>query len=167
MTTYTPAPGYKWNAVLVILRHQDQILLLQRKKEPNYGLYVPPGGKIEPHERPRDAAARECEEETGVRPNELHFLGIMSETSPTEYNWTTFVYWAESEFFEPPTLDEGELGWVPLAKAGELPGPVTAPHIYQALQEGKQLVLEVAYDAERNALRLRNEITGEQFIGEV
>ncbi|HAP65243.1 MAG TPA: NUDIX hydrolase, partial [Cytophagales bacterium] len=123
---YTPAPGYKWNAVLVILRAGDEILLLKRKKQPNQDLFVPPGGKVEPYERPRDAAARECEEETGFRPPVLHFLGVISESSPTQYNWSTFVYWADSERFAPPPLDEGELAWIRIAEASPIPAPVTA-----------------------------------------
>ena len=38
------------------------VLLLHRK----LGKWVPPGGKIDPHETPKEAAIRECYEETGL-----------------------------------------------------------------------------------------------------
>ena len=167
MTNYTPAPGYKWNAVLIILRHGNEMLLLRRKKQPNEGLYVPPGGKIEPYERPRDTAARECEEETGHRPETLHFLGVISETSPTQYNWTTFVYWADSERFDPPELDEGDLAWISFDEAFELPAPVTAKPLYEALLEGRNITLEVEYNEKLTPLRMRDELTNTQFIGTI
>ena len=40
-------PGLKRATVMVVLRSGDQFMLLKRAKEPNKGLYVPVGGKIE------------------------------------------------------------------------------------------------------------------------
>lgn len=165
MTVYTPAPGYKWNAVLIILRCGDELLLLRRKKQPNEGLYVPPGGKIEPYERPREAAVRECQEETGFAPTELHFLAVISETSPTNYNWTTFVYWAEVAKFPPPELDEGDLDWHPFSEALHLPAPITAKPLYEALYDGRKLVLEVEYNEKRRPLRMRDELSDTEYKG--
>jgi ADP-ribose pyrophosphatase YjhB (NUDIX family) len=50
--------------VAVFVVHADRVLLHFHRK---LGLWLPPGGHIEPHELPDDAALREVAEETGVR----------------------------------------------------------------------------------------------------
>lgn len=58
--------------------HGGQVLLMKRHKEPNLGLWVAPGGKIEPHESPYESAARELYEETGLVARDMHLWGIVS-----------------------------------------------------------------------------------------
>ncbi len=53
-------------AVLAVVRHHDQTLLVQRGQAPNKGRWGFPGGRIEPGETIRDAAVRELAEETGL-----------------------------------------------------------------------------------------------------
>jgi ADP-ribose pyrophosphatase YjhB (NUDIX family) len=50
--------------VAVFVVHADRVLLHFHRK---LGMWLPPGGHIEPHELPDDAAIREVAEETGVR----------------------------------------------------------------------------------------------------
>ena len=66
--------GLKRTAVMVVLRCGTQFLLLKRAKEPNRGLYVPVGGKVEPYEDPYQTGLREVEEETGIHNIKLHEL---------------------------------------------------------------------------------------------
>ena len=47
--------GLKRAATMVVLRHQDQFLLLKRAKPPFIGHYLPVWGKLEPHEDPYNA----------------------------------------------------------------------------------------------------------------
>lgn len=49
--------------VAVFVVHEDKVLL---HPHPKVGLWLPPGGHIEPHELPDDAAYRETLEETGL-----------------------------------------------------------------------------------------------------
>ncbi|WP_170605925.1 NUDIX hydrolase [Ruegeria arenilitoris] len=58
-------PVPKIGALAVVL-HQDQVLLVQRKKQPDQGLWGFPGGHVEWGETVLEAAARELLEETGV-----------------------------------------------------------------------------------------------------
>src|SRR5512144_1441434 len=58
------------------------ILLMKRNKEPNYGLWVAPGGKIEKDESPWECAVRELHEETGLQAQTLQLRGIVSMVSP-------------------------------------------------------------------------------------
>lgn len=53
-----------------------EVLLVRRLYEPYAGHWAIPGGFVEPHEEPRAAAARELEEETGVRGARLVESGV-------------------------------------------------------------------------------------------
>ncbi|AOJ71568.1 MULTISPECIES: NUDIX hydrolase [Burkholderia] len=54
-------------AVIAVTFRGDEVILVQRGKEPQKGTWGFPGGSVEPGESLRDAAARELFEETGVR----------------------------------------------------------------------------------------------------
>ena len=58
-----------------VIDDQKRFLLLHHRK---LNKWVPPGGKIDPHETPDEAAVRECFEETGL---EIELIG---ETTPVE-----------------------------------------------------------------------------------
>jgi len=58
--------GLKKTAVLCVLKHGENFLLLKRLKEPNKDSYTPVGGKLDPFESPIKAAIRETWEETGL-----------------------------------------------------------------------------------------------------
>jgi ADP-ribose pyrophosphatase YjhB (NUDIX family) len=53
-------------AVGVIIRQDDQLVLIQRAKEPSAGRWTFPGGAIELGESLHEAARREALEETGL-----------------------------------------------------------------------------------------------------
>jgi 8-oxo-dGTP diphosphatase len=53
-------------AVGVLVRSGDQVLLIQRGKDPYRGYWTLPGGAIELGETAREAARREAREETGL-----------------------------------------------------------------------------------------------------
>jgi ADP-ribose pyrophosphatase YjhB (NUDIX family) len=50
-----------------LLRHEDQVLLVQRGKDPGRGRWTFPGGYAEEDESPDEALVREVFEETGVQ----------------------------------------------------------------------------------------------------
>jgi 8-oxo-dGTP diphosphatase len=60
---YPPAPIV---AVGTIIRQDDQLVLVQRGKEPSRGLWTFPGGAVELGESLHEAARREAFEETGL-----------------------------------------------------------------------------------------------------
>lgn len=59
-------PSRPWSAVGVVVWKDDQVLLIQRGKEPRRGEWSIPGGSHEVGETVREAAVREVMEETGV-----------------------------------------------------------------------------------------------------
>lgn len=152
--------GIKRTAAMVVLRHAQQLLLLQRIRPPFEGHYLPVGGKLDPHEDPYSAALRETYEETGIRLEKLTFGGILIETSPVDYNWQSSIYWADIPYQEPPTSDEGTLHWIDFEDIPNIPTPPTDFIIYQYLMRQQPFVLNAIYDAELNLLHMIEEIEG-------
>ncbi len=102
--------------VLVYAMRDRQVLLLRRNKQPNLGLWIAPGGKIEIDESPHEAARRELAEETGLTAVDLTWRGLCTEVSPLpDWQWLLFIY-VTRQFSGDlrPDLREGELAWVDL-----------------------------------------------------
>jgi len=103
----------------------DQVLLMKRNKEPNLGLWVAPGGKIEKDEAPYECAAREFREETGLRAHETCLRGIVSIVMPAlERPCMQFLYLVTG-FSGELVADEreGVLRWWSADEAQRLPMP--------------------------------------------
>ena len=156
-------PGIKRTAAMIVLRHGEEFLLLKRNKEPNAGRYVPIGGKIEPHERPVDAAIRETYEEAGLQidKSQLHYAGVLAESSPTNYNWLCFIYLVDINRLPPPPCDEGSLEWVSFHDIAYIPTPPTDWQVYQYLMRRQPFALDAVYDENLNMLEMREEISGQ------
>ena len=67
--TATPRLG-----AIAVLVEGDRVLLAQRGKFPDRGLWGFPGGHVEPGETALEAARRELLEETGVRAKPVEYL---------------------------------------------------------------------------------------------
>ena len=147
---------------MIILRHEEQFLLLKRANEPNRGRYVPVGGKLEPFEDPYSAALREVKEETGITVRRLEYAGVLIESSPTAYNWQCNIYVADIPYQAPPPCDEGELVWIDFRQIPDIPTPPTDWVIYQYLMRGQVFAFNAILDEELRLLRMYDEIRGEQ-----
>lgn len=104
-------------ATLIYCRRNDELLLMLRHKNPNKGLWVAPGGKVEINESPYECAIRELYEETGLRAGHLHFRGLVTETSRrADWQWSLFIY-LTTDFTGPVESDdrEGTLKWWSIA----------------------------------------------------
>ncbi len=60
---YFPDPKV---AVAVLVKQNEQVLLVQRRYDPQKGHWTLPSGFVDAGEDPVEAARRECEEETGL-----------------------------------------------------------------------------------------------------
>lgn len=152
--------GLKRTATLVILRHEDQFLLLKRFKEPNKGMFTPVGGKLDPFESPRDCAIRETREETGIELNEVTFCGLLTETSPTKYNWCNYVYRADIPWQLAPASNEGELKWIGKDQLLQVPTHKTDWFMYQYVMEEKPFAFHAEFDGGLNLVKMEEEWGG-------
>ena len=79
-------------AVLCHIVKDDKVLLIKKAKGFGAGKWNAPGGKIEPNEKPLEAAKREVLEETGlvVRPKKY---GIIEFFCGDKLEWLVHVFW--------------------------------------------------------------------------
>ena len=143
-------------ATLVYALRDEQVLLLRRTQEPNRGLWVAPGGKLEHGESPAECAVREMREETGLLVERPVLRAVMTETSPrADYQWLTFVFVAwdfDGTFTPAPGI--GEFRWVPVDEVSKLPiPPADAIFFPRLLEDGSTFHGKFEYDAELNLLR--------------
>ncbi len=69
-------------AINAIIEENGQILLVERKNEPNKGTYDLPGGYIEPNEDPMDAIKRELHEELHIVGEVQKIISILPDIYP-------------------------------------------------------------------------------------
>jgi len=158
--------GLKKAAVLCILRSEAGFLLLRRSKEPNLGKYTPVGGHLEPYETPRAAAIREVKEEAGIFIEEPRLRGILTETSPTDYNWIVYIYTADVTATPPIDCVEGTLEWVAQEQLDTVPIPTTDGFVYDYLSRSEFFVFDTVYDENVELIRLVDELSGRVLFGE-
>lgn len=110
---------------------EDRHLLLLRKKQPNYGLCSPIGGKldVETGESPHQCAQREIMEEAGIHiPIErLHLLGLIAERAfEGRGHWLLFYFRVVGPVeVEARDMNEGRLDWFRADDLDRLPIPET------------------------------------------
>lgn len=107
-----PLP-YKISTLIYLRNTRDEILLMQRNKAPNKGLWSPIGGKLEMDtgESPYEAAAREVGEEIGlqVAPADLHLFSMFAEKNYEDRcHWLMFLFDCRLPLTDlPPDISEG------------------------------------------------------------
>ncbi|MGZ4779234.1 MAG: NUDIX hydrolase [Thermoanaerobaculia bacterium] len=159
--------GLKRSAVICVVRHGDEHLMLRRDREPNRGLYVPVGGKLEPYESPRDAAIREIREEAGIAVDDVRLIGTLVDTSPTAFNWWSAIYVADLVRAARPEAGdcaEGTLGWFSRVELLALPMPSTDRYIYDYLARGQMFAFSAEYDRDLKLVRLDDELARVRLI---
>ena len=135
-----------------------KVLLMKRHKEPNLGLWVAPGGKIETHESPYECAARELVEETGLVVREMHLRGIVSTVAPAIAQSHIHFLYAVTDFTGELATEhrEGALRWWPVTKTEQLPMPhanaLFLPHVVDGTLPFYQA--KYVYDADWNMIQM-------------
>jgi len=125
-----PLP-YKISTLLYCFNERNEVLLLERRKEPNLGLWSPCGGKLETDsgESPYACACREAMEEIGldISPADLHLTGIVSEHGyEGQAHWLMFLFELKHRLAAlPPAHDEGRFEFFPLSALKQVPLPQT------------------------------------------
>jgi 8-oxo-dGTP diphosphatase len=89
--------AHKISTLLYCFNERDEVLLMRRAQEPNFGLWSPPGGKLhaDEGESPHACACREAEEEIGIRirPEEARLTGMITEIGcEGNAHWLMFLF---------------------------------------------------------------------------
>jgi 8-oxo-dGTP diphosphatase len=122
---------YKIATLLYAFNGAGEVLLMERAKEPNRGLWSPPGGKLQTDlgESPHACACREAEEETGLvlAPEDLHLTGLVSEHGyEGTAHWLMFLFEVKPRLAViPPPHREGRFGFFGRAAMESLALPGT------------------------------------------
>lgn len=119
-------------SVLVFLRHEDgRLLLIQRRKAPNFGCWSPIGGKLEMAlgESPFECAAREVDEEVRLKitTEDLRLFGYVSEKGyEGNGHWLMFLFDCKKNITAlPPEIDEGRFAFFSREEINDLAIPPT------------------------------------------
>lgn len=79
--TYTykyPRPAVTGDCIVITKEVDAKVLLIQRADEPYKGCWAFPGGFLNMDETTEQCAIRELEEETGLKVNDVHQIGVYS-----------------------------------------------------------------------------------------
>ena len=118
----------------VIVRDEaNRILLGKRNKDPQRGSWVLPGGKIHAFESIAEAAAREIEEETGLKIElQGHFRAYEIINPPAEHRIVIYS-WGRALGGIPKASDDlSDVRFVPVEELGNL---MTTPLVHQVLSD--------------------------------
>ena len=151
-------------ASLCVIKNKSKFLLLKRINAPNIGKYVPVGGKLKGYENPLKAAIRETFEETGLKFDKLEFCGVLTETSPTNYNWISYIYLVETDLVDIPKSNEGKLEWLDFKEIKNIPTPKTDDIIYKYIIDKKKFIISVDYDEKIEIISMKEEIEKKNLL---
>jgi ADP-ribose pyrophosphatase YjhB (NUDIX family) len=83
-------------AAAVLIERNEQVLLVRRANDPFKGYWTLPAGFIDAGEDPREAARRECQEETGLVVEVTRVLDVISGREHERGADFVIVYHAEA-----------------------------------------------------------------------
>jgi len=109
-STFPPPGGLPRVGVSILATQGDRVLLGQRMKEPNRGLWVLPGGKVEPYESAERAALREFREEVGVSVELGRIIAVAEIIRPNQEHRIILTFAAELDSPEEEIRGGDDLG---------------------------------------------------------
>jgi 8-oxo-dGTP diphosphatase len=122
---------YQIATLLYCFNPRGKVLLLERARNPNRGLWSPCGGKLHTAEgeSPYACACREAREELGLElnPGQLHLTGLVSEHGyEGQSHWLMFLFEVKLKLTSlPPRHDEGRFQFFAKSELPRLALPPT------------------------------------------
>jgi len=126
-----PSLPHQIATLLYCFNEHEDVLLLERAREPNRGLWSPCGGKLHTAEgeSPYACACREAREELGlvIQATDLHLTGIVSEHGYLgQSHWLMFLFEVKPRLNSlPPPHPEGRFQFFPRPDVEQLKLPPT------------------------------------------
>lgn len=119
-----PRPAITVDCVIFGKDPDDHLLLIQRKNPPYQNCWALPGGFLDPDEAPEVAAARELEEETGLKGiplTQFHTFGAPSR-DPREHviSIAHYAIVNKKDHYPQAADDAAAVEWFPVNKLPEL-----------------------------------------------
>lgn len=104
-------------AAAVLVERQGEVLLVRRANQPERGRWTLPAGYVDAGEDPREAARRECREETGLEISITAIHDVLFESGADRLATIVIVYKAlETGGVLAPGDDASEVGFFPPAR---------------------------------------------------
>jgi 8-oxo-dGTP diphosphatase len=108
--------------VSAVVVQDDALLLVRRGRQPNRGLWAPPGGNVEHGETLAEAVTRELREETGLEGLCGALLGWVERIADDAHHVILAFDVTVVSPDQPVAGDDAaEVAWVPLADVAEQP----------------------------------------------
>lgn len=127
----SPTLPFKISTLVYLQDTRGHLLLMQRRKAPNEGLWSPIGGKLEMGlgESPHEAACRETAEEIGLnlQPADLHLFAMIAEKNyEAKCHWLMFLFVSKIRLDScPKAIEEGNFAFHAPEDIWQLPIPAT------------------------------------------
>ncbi|HQV57268.1 MAG TPA: NUDIX hydrolase [Ilumatobacteraceae bacterium] len=101
---------------------EARVMLQQRSQWAHEGgTWSCPGGAIDEHETPLQAALREASEEVGAIPDEHQLIGEYRFTPATDWTYTTAVVVVADTFGHAANFESVAVDWVPVGEVEQRP----------------------------------------------
>jgi 8-oxo-dGTP diphosphatase len=108
--TLSSIPAQTIGTVVVIVS-KGKVLIGKRKNSYMSGYYGLPGGRLESNEKLVDCAMRELTEETGIKTNNLKYLGVIKDQN-VGFSFIHFAFLCKKFKGEPSLMEEDKCeGW--------------------------------------------------------
>jgi len=99
---------------LLYIIKEGNVLLIKKKRGLGSGLYNGVGGKVEDNELPFQAAIRECEEEIGVKPKNIEWMGVLEFINDGSVYSYVHIFVSDGYEGTLKETEEAEPVWFPL-----------------------------------------------------